>query len=131
MRYFDEKNIKKPFWETDTPKDDKRVPRLLAAKREIGVDPREAWNVEYSFVVWLYNILNVLVEDGGEVVDFTYYKITICGNTKSELEWIKHLLRLCELNLRNYDNIDELENCHYRINAITKIFHKIIHLLWW
>ena len=131
MKYFKEKNIPEPFWVTDTKKDDKRVRRFLAAKKELGVDPREAWNMDYSFIVWLYNTLNVLVEDGGEIVDFTYHKITICGNTKNELEWIEHLLRLCELNLRNYDNIDELENCHYRINAITKIFHKIIHYLWW
>lgn len=130
MRYFDEKNIKKPFWITDTKKDDKRLKRHLRTKKEVGVDPREAWNMDYSFVTWLFNTLNLLVDEGGKMVDFTFYKITICGKTKNELEWINIMIKLCEDYLRNADTDIDDRN-HYRVKAITKIFHHTINYLWW
>jgi len=131
MKYFDEYNLEKPFWTTDTKKDDRRVPSLLRRKNKIGVDPREAWNIDYAFVVWLFNVLNTYLDDASAIIDMTFYEITICGNTKKQEDWILVLIDLCKDYLKNSELGDLDSRNYFRFKAITKIFHHIGHLLWW
>ena len=131
MEYFKKKNIPEPFWITDTKEDDARVPRFLQRKKEIGVDPREAWGVDYAFVVWLFNILSLLLDEGGQIIDFEFHDYTIAGKTKNQEQWMQHMLTLSEKYLRVADTIDGERENYYRLNAIVKIFSKVIHQMWW
>jgi hypothetical protein len=97
---YKEKGFELPFWKTD------RGGRFKKRTKYYGADPRETWDLPYSFVVWLYPRLLIYLKEAGEIINLDYYEYEVEGQERRLPEIIKEMIELCEsiLNLTAYED---------------------------
>ena len=74
-------------------------------KRRTKVDPRDCWELESVFYMWLYEHLCQLLND--TIVNLEFRTFEHNGKTYTEGEYIKYLRDLCKQMIL----FDELEGC--------------------
>ena len=86
-------------------RDLKNLLRSKRKKRKTGVDPRDCWDLDSTFYLWLYEHLCQLLNDTN--ADLTWRKYTHNEKEYTEEEYIEYLKKLC-LDMINFD---EFEDC--------------------
>ena len=90
-------------------------------KETYGVDPRECWNLDHTFIIWLYNRLKIYDRDN--IIDTNYRRIEINGKTLTIQGWIDNMISLCEEML--------LDDEARKTEELLDIFKEVIYYLWW
>lgn len=98
-------------------------------KREIKKMDRECWNLNTSFIEWLEPRLKLYLKRGGKVVDLTYYKFTIRELEKTQEDWVKEMITLCDylLDDNNGFEVDYKEKMQY----LCEIWAAVVPCMWW
>lgn len=79
--------------------------RSKKEKRKTGVDPRDCWDLDTTFYLWLYEHLCQLLKDTN--ADLTWQKFQHNDKEYTEEEYIEYLKKL----LLDIINFDEYKNC--------------------
>ena len=58
----------------DESKDDRRE-KWKEQREEYGFDERELWNLDMTFVQWLYSHLMMYKEKASQIIDLSYHKV--------------------------------------------------------
>lgn len=89
---------------------------------------RECWNLDISFVQWLKPRLQQYLKRGGKIVDLTFYKFTIRGVEKTQEEWIKEMITICDYLLTyNWFAEEYADKMHY----LCEIWTEVMFAMWW
>ncbi len=115
------------FWSND--KKEKRKKAWKKQREKYGFDERETWNLDYTFITWVYERFSMYKDIGSEVVDLEYHKFTVEGKEYTQLQLINIILELCEFLLKNDDSWKEEYYAVY--SELLKLFSVIIPAMWW
>ena len=83
----------------------KNALRQRRRARKYGFDPRDCWDLDDTFYLWLYEHLCLLLDDTN--ADLTWRTFEHNGKTYTEGEYIEYLKKLC-LDMINFD---EFKGC--------------------
>lgn len=120
-KYLDDINIVPYFDE----KEDSERGELFEKNKEIyGFDERETWNLDYSFVVWLYERVSRYRDVAQNVIDLKFRKFEYNGEIKTQMEMINILLDKCKCYI-------ESDNIYSDCLEIVDIWRLIINAMWW
>lgn len=151
IRYFEDIGLKPEqyimWFEKEKPK--KSVKK---ATKENGVDPRECYNLDESFIYWLYPRLCCFIEDASGVIDLDYHLITYNGESRTLKLWLNYIKDRFDAYLKFYDDKQnensvlykwdatkeekakyfEIErDVHRGVNDAVHVFAEILFYLWW
>lgn len=102
------------------------------AKLIYGVDPRDTYDLDFTWRLWLYEHLKMFLKQADPVIDMSEKNIEWDGGKYSLLEMIHMMLDRLEFALdpRNqYDDLDEKE--HKYVNQIEQIWATVCPAMWW
>lgn len=117
-------------WGGKSFKDLKAASAAKREKRRTGVDPRDCWNLDGTFYMWLYEHLCQLLKDTN--ADLTWQKFQHNDKEYTEGEYIEYLKKLL-LDMINFDEFkdvpdlphefkkDENGNRHYVCTASEEL----------
>lgn len=107
---------------------DDRRQKLWKEQREIyGFDSRECWNLDRSFIEWLYSHLMMYTDQA--CIDMDIHKIEFSGATYTQKEAINYILERLKafLAAEGFDNDDIADDVYEAI----KMWAEIFQLMWW
>lgn len=107
-KYLDDLGIPIDEYGTNFVSDtDERNETWSKERETYGFDSRECWNLDATFIHWLYSHLMMYCEDAA--IDFNYHKFTFDGKEYTQKEAIEFILCRLRNNL-TYKNTDEYRN---------------------
>lgn len=116
-----------PLYET---KKDKRNKKWAKERKKYGFDSRETWNMDITFLAWLYEHLRMYQDVS--IVDLTFHKFDYNGEIISLEDAINKILENIKFVFKNETSYF-LENKEVIAaeNEIIPLFHMIWKFLWW
>lgn len=128
-KYLDKLGIK----EVDTPQgwlpDDERQVRWQKEREECGFDSRETWNLDYTFMLWLYERLSMF--NDVHCINTLCHSFEFEGEIITLQDCIDRMLDGAKICLiKPYDN-ERSEEEQKKINDVVKIFALCFWCLWW
>lgn len=134
-KYLDKLGLKITDYGTNwcTDKNDKRKKKWKKERKEYGFDSRETWNLNTTFVEWLYSHLKMYKKEANKKVDLTYHKFMWKGQEITQLDAINLIIKECEFYLlnKNSDNIGAENEAYKRMQEILKLWADIFPSMWW
>jgi len=125
-KYLDDLGIPINKYGTNFTKGDFHKRKRWTKQRKLyGFDDRETWNLDYTFIEWLYSRLMMYKEVS--IVDLNFNKYEFEGKEISQGEAIDYILNICKEVLKNDKYIKHNEN----LNKAIKLFADILHDMWW
>lgn len=125
-KYLDDLGIPIEDYGTNFTDDNDQRASDWGNQREIyGFDTRECWNLDQTFIEWLYSHVMMYYEE--TIVVLNYHKYEFEGKSYTQKEAIEHILELCrdylttEFVLRNGDTAKK----------VTRLFAEILPAMWW
>ena len=103
-----------------------RIKKYKKIRKETGVDPREIWNLDYTFYCWLYERLAAYKPNCKRFVDEKQYKFQ--NNIYTQEEMIDMMLEKLEDILKADSHI--IGNRETEEDEILELFVKTIKSLW-
>lgn len=106
-----------------------------------GFDERETWNLNETFLEFLYERVKMYVDIGGEMVNLNFHKFKFRGKEYTQLELLnimlddlKYLITTDEdeyfgVNTKKYKQI--LREIPYRRNRVMDIWKLVFPAMWW
>lgn len=95
-------------------------------REEYGFDVRETWNLDNTFVEWIYT--RVLMYKERNCVDTSFHKVSYKDSSITQEEAMDMILSLSKQILLDMDN-DELRLKNFR--EICDLWKEILPLMWW
>lgn len=117
-----------------------RTLKHLMERRVYGMDSRETYNLDITFMEWLYTRLSMYKKKAGQVIDLSFTKFEYGGKEYTLEELIDKILRLCKFYFKNSihvekSNIEKIGECEKladeAMQKATRIFALILPALWW
>lgn len=126
---LEDAGIELPFYYEE---DEKNKDRIAKDIEEYGFSRRECYNLDFAFLVWLYERLVVYKRDAEPFVDLTYYKFNINGKEYTQIEAINEMISCLEFCLKD-DTVSEQHDKEERekIEFILEAFKEVFHAMWW
>ena len=110
----------------------KRHIKCKIKKAIYGVDPRDTYDLDYAWQLWLYEHLKMFQKQAYPVVDLSEKRFEWKGEKYSQEELITMMINRLEfaLNPRNkYDDLDSKQfNC---VHEVEKIWALVCPAMWW
>ena len=106
---------------------DKRAQKWKAEQEEYGFDNRETWNLDTTFIEWVYTRVMMFKECADKTVDLSYHKIVYKGEEITQIQAMDKLLELAKQYLTNDD--DELRYSNAR--EICDLWKELMPYMWW
>lgn len=111
-------------------------------REEYGFDSRECWNLDDTFIQWLYSHLMMYLEYATGVIDLEYHKFNFDGKEYTQKEAIEFVLCRLKNNLiyeytDKYRNINvseriEIErNIDHGVYNAIRMWAEIYRSCWW
>lgn len=129
-KYLDDLNIQINKYGTNfMPDTDERNEIWRKQKKEYGFDSRECWNLDQTFIEWLYSHLMMYLEDATGVIDLNYHKFEFDGKTYTQKEAIEFILE----RLRNslIDIYDDKNEAYLGVYDAVRMWAEIFRTCWW
>jgi len=96
-----------------------------------NVDPRETYDLDTTWRMWMYEHLKMFREQAIEVIDMTYPRIEYEGQKYSQLEMIDMMLDRLEFCFKHgYDSCLDDESVKYICEA-EKMWAVACPYMWW
>lgn len=116
-----------PLYET---KHDKRNKKWAKERKKYGFDSRETWNMDITFLAWLYEHLRMYQDVN--IVDLTFNKFDYNGEIINLEDAINKILENIKLVFKNETSyFVGSEKIIAAENEIMDLFHMIWKYLWW
>lgn len=126
-KYLDDLGLKIEEYGTNfMPDDDPRSDKWAMEREEYGFDVRETWNLDNTFVEWIYT--RVLMYKERNCVDTSFHKVSYKDSSITQEEAMDMILSLSKQILLDMDN-DELRLKNFR--EICDLWKEILPLMWW
>lgn len=129
-KYLDDLNIPVNKYGTNfMPDTDERNETWSRQKEEYGFDSRECWNLDQTFIEWLYSHLMMYLEDATGIIDLSYHKFEFDGKTYTQKEAIEFILE----RLRNslIDIYDDNNETYLEVYDAVRMWAEIFRACWW
>lgn len=129
-KYLDDLNIPINKYGTNfMPDTDERNEIWNKQKEEYGFDSRECWNLDQTFIEWLYSHLMMYLEDATGIIDLNYHKFEFDGKTYTQKEAIEFILE----RLRNslIDIYDDKNEAYLGVYDAVRMWAEIFRTCWW
>lgn len=110
---------------------DAREKRWKKERKKYGFDTRDTWNLDYTFLLWLYEHLKLFLKCTDGFVDLTYHQIKIDDCMKNLREWILECIAMLEEVLPVYDKSPKDEEIYKKTDRVMQIWSKIYPHMWW
>lgn len=110
---------------------DKRMDDWKRQREEYGFDERETWNMDFTFIEWLYSHLMMYLETGGKVVDLDYHTFTFEEQEYTQREAIEDILHACRDYLLSEMFCDKYQQIAQNMQRAVKLFAEILPAMWW
>lgn len=97
-----------------------------------GVDPRETYDLDYTWRLWLYEHLKMFKKQASPVIDMTDRRFDWDGENWSQEELIDMMIDRLEFALdpkSGYDDMDD-KDWHY-VHQIEEIWAVVCPAMWW
>lgn len=141
-KYLDDIGCTSRFDTWDLGPDSERREKEFKEQRDIyGFDERETWNLNETFLEFLYERVKMYVDIGGEMVNLNFHKFKFRGKEYTQLELLnimlddlKYLITTDEdeyfgVNTKKYKQI--LREIPYRRNRVMDIWKLVFPAMWW
>lgn len=130
-KYLDDIGLKINEYGTNfMPDDDHRADSWNKDRYEYGFDVRETWNLDITFIEWIYTRLMMYKER--TCVDLNVHKISYKKDgIKIKLTQAEAIDRILELAKEILVNRSVDNNVKENKKEICKIWTKLICLMWW
>ncbi len=125
-KYLDKLGLKRTDYGTNFVQDKRRNKYWKKQRRKYGFDEREVWNLDKTFIEWLYTHIK-MYEDTAPV-DLEYHKILYKGEELTQLEAMDQISELCTEILLHSDS-DSLEK-QYCLE-ICGLWGALLPYMWW
>lgn len=129
-KYLDDLNIPINKYGTNfMPDTDERNEIWNKQKEEYGFDSRECWNLDQTFIEWLYSHLMMYLEDATGIIDLNYHKFEFDGKIYTQKEAIEFILE----KLRNslIDIYDDNNEAYLGVYDAVRMWAEIFRACWW
>lgn len=101
----------------------------MKEKRGLKKISNDCWNLDISFIRWLYPRLKTYLKEGGKCIDLNYYRFNIDDEEKTQKEWILEMIGLCEYLLdSNKWLADDYVN---KMRRLGRIWAEVMPCMWW
>ena len=126
-KYLDDLGLKINEYGTNFMTDnDPRSSKWAKERKEYGFDVRETWNLDRTFVEWIYT--RVLMYKERNCVDTSFHKVLYKDDLITQQEAMDIILDLAKQILLDMDN-DELRLNNLR--GICDLWKEILPIMWW
>lgn len=135
-RYFLAKVGKKTVIESLEKKDKRH--KVWAMERDFyGFDVTEIWNLDDTFLMMIYERLELFLQQTSWIVDLSCHRIEVGSEEKNLEDWIREILTLIH-RIWTFDSISEDKDPNYTEEQSIKdeekvyiILSRISRHLWW
>lgn len=123
-KYLDDLGLKINEYGTNfTVKNDNRESKWKEERKLYGFDSRETWNLNDTFIEWLYSRLMMYKEQASNIIDMSFYTYDFNGKTYDLGEAIDYIIENCKVYLTSDFRLDM---------QVTITLFGIIHTdVWW
>lgn len=130
-KYLDELNIPQKKYGTNfVSNHDKRNAVWKVERKEYGFDNRETWNLNHTFVEWLYS--HLIMYNEVNIIDTTYYKFTWEGKEITQQEAIDLLINAAkDYLLADNDDLKESDEKFLQFCNLMPLWGMILPYMWW
>ncbi len=114
-------------------KDDPRKKKWKKQRKKYGFDVRECWNLDQTFIEWLYSHLKMYYESCKNVIDLNYGEHIIDYKNKSYTQEQAILFILESLKrylIENSNSIASEEACENVVLSLH-LWAEMIFMMWW
>lgn len=93
-------------------------------------DERDTFNLDYTFVCWLYECLKYFQEEASKTVDFSYHKFEINGEELTQAQCIQRMVNDCKIIMTGDDfvNFSEMDAAK---DDLLMVLSKVFWAMWW
>ena len=134
-KYLDDLGI--PMYKYGTnfmPDDDPRAQKWSEERKEYGFDSREVWNLDVTFIEWIYT--RVMMYKERSIVDTSFHKIPYKDSEITHGEAIDKILELAKEILQpkpdDYEFKIDTENMIYNNSReICDLWKEVLPCMWW
>lgn len=108
---------------------DRRQKYWKKEKKKYGFDERECWNLDQTFIEWLYSHLMMYLEGATGIIDLNYHKFEFNGKIYTQKEAIEFILE----RLRNslIDVYDDNNEAYLGVYDAVRMWAEIFRACWW
>lgn len=109
---------------------DEREEKWKDQREEYGFDEREIWNLDTTFIEWIYSHLMMYREKANQIVDLTFYKFNWKGEEITLEDAIDKIINAAKevLTAKNYA---EKESKYKFFCKYVKLYAEILPCLWY
>jgi hypothetical protein len=111
-------------WVSD---DDPRQEAWEKQRKECGFDSRECWNLDHTFIEWLYCHLCMYKEDTNDRVNLTFHKFIFEHKEITQEEAIDIIIDAC----KDYLTKEESEEIFIKTQKAVHLWAIIFPAMWW
>jgi hypothetical protein len=130
-KYLEDIGLKRKEYGTNFAWDIKHAAQWRKERKQYGFDSRETWNLDRTFVEWLYSHLMMYQECTTHDLDFN--KIVFADNEYTLGEAVEVIVNACREYLIRYDDMEmeEQESLAENVKQATRLFAEVFVYLWW
>lgn len=97
-----------------------------------GVDPRDTYDLDFAWRLWLYEHLKMYLKEASPVIDLTEKRFEWEGKKYSQEELIGMMLERLEFALNPRNRYDDLDAKEYEyVHQIEQIWAVVCPAMWW
>lgn len=122
--------------------DDKRNEIWNEQRKEYGFDSRECWNLDQTFIQWLYSHLMMYLENVDGIINLEYHKFEFDGKEYTQREAIEFIIeRLKDSLVHDYtdkysnlsvdEKIKKEEEIYDGVYDAIRMWAEIYGSCWW
>ena len=127
-KFLEQLGLKKQEYGTNfCTKKDKRYKKWKKQQKKYGFDSRECWNLNNTFVEWLYSRLCMYKKEASKIIDLTYHTFEWNNETITLLQAIDLILEVCKEHLTT----EFLDKDYTKIQEIMPLWGMILPYMWW
>jgi hypothetical protein len=129
-KYLDDLGLKIHEYGTNFISDeDARNIKWKQEQKEYGFDNRETWNLNISFIEWIYTRLKMYKEVCN--IDLKFYKFNYKEEELTQGEIIDKILELCAKILTSERNVEDEKMIDEKTREICDLWKEILPYMWW
>lgn len=131
-KYLDDLGIKQKDYGTNFCNPfDKRQPYWKQEQKLYGFDSRETWNLDHTFIEWLYSHCMMFKERAGIIVELTHPVFEYDGKSFTLLEAVDYIIECTKMYLIE-DAFDEKTSSTYKkVQYAVHLWAEILPAMWW
>ncbi|XZH79360.1 hypothetical protein ACSW8S_15955 (plasmid) [Clostridium perfringens] len=110
--------VRKKFWEKQ--------------RKEYGFDERETWDLDCTFIYWLYERLLMYKEYAGQAIRLDHHKFIIDGKEMTQIECINKMISNCKQIIVPTEKVLLSDDKIYNLKKETiLIWSECFNCMWW